>query len=79
MKLREKQGVILIFLNESFKKKWKKLQANHETRSLLYDHGWNIKLTPAHVTFYAYFASERQQAVVGRCSFFQMFFLSRCS
>ena len=27
MKLREKQGVILVFLNESFKKKRRKIQA----------------------------------------------------
>ena len=35
MKLREKQGAILIFLKESIKKKTRKLQANHKTRALL--------------------------------------------
>ena len=34
MNLREKQGVQLIFLKESFKKKRRKLQAKHETRKL---------------------------------------------
>ena len=34
MNLSEKQGVILIFSNESFKKKRRKLQAKHETRKL---------------------------------------------
>ena len=32
MNLREMQGVILIYLNEPFKKKRKKLQAKHKTR-----------------------------------------------
>ena len=33
MKLTEKQGVILILLNESFKKKRRKFQAKPETRT----------------------------------------------
>ena len=52
MKLREKQGVALIFLNESLKKKRRKLKAKHETRTFWYDYGRDIELIPAHRTIY---------------------------